>query len=286
MVMMAIGLASSTQEVAFNLFARAKSPAGCVSSYDGPFQASIVGLNKVDSESLKKRTACGSGSQLLVTLSNGVLTDAQGRTGYIASNYQFQFDAPPQHGTLVDSGFSVCRNGTLALGDSTLFYQCTSGAFYNLYDRSWADQCSPVNLQVMPCSEIESVADVPAGKIVDTQMMQTTLVTVLKDGQPQVVPTVVPIPICQIGDGQVQGRTTPCAELPVPGPTSYEPEPTPSSPAPTAPSTSVAVTTATIPATTASTLASSSPTQVAAVAAGRAPSLVALVVVVAAAVVV
>ncbi|KAF6820399.1 covalently-linked cell wall protein [Colletotrichum plurivorum] len=41
-----------------------------------------------------------------------------------------------------------------------------------------------------------------------------TVVTVIEDGQPQVVPTTVPIPICQIGDGQIQGHTTPCGELP------------------------------------------------------------------------
>ncbi|KAF6833778.1 covalently-linked cell wall protein [Colletotrichum musicola] len=43
---------------------------------------------------------------------------------------------------------------------------------------------------------------------------EATVVTVIEDGQPQVVPTTVPIPIYQIGDGQIQGHTTPCGELP------------------------------------------------------------------------
>jgi len=241
----------------------------------------------------------------MVTLSNGVLTDATGRTGYIASNYQLQFDAPPQHGTLVDSGFSVCANGSLAIGDSAVFYQCTSGTFSNLYDRWWADQCSPVNLQAMPCGDVESIADAPAGKVVGTQMVQTTLVTVLKDGQPQVVPTVVPIAICQIDDGipswlsldiffaysfanfsffsvsgQIQGHTTPCAELPAPKPSAPAP-PSPGSPeaAPSAPATAPAETT---PATTVAPPASSSeptPTDVAAGAARTSGvALVALVI--------
>ncbi|KAF6803112.1 covalently-linked cell wall protein [Colletotrichum sojae] len=43
---------------------------------------------------------------------------------------------------------------------------------------------------------------------------EATVVTVIEDGQPQAVPTTVPIPICQIGDGQIQGHTAPCGELP------------------------------------------------------------------------
>lgn len=99
--------------------------------------------------------ACESEGTLAITLADGVLTDAKGRTGYIASNYQFQFDAPPQAGAIYTSGFTFCGNGTLALGGSNVFYQCQSGDFYNLYDRSWAAQCSPVTislLQLQTCS--------------------------------------------------------------------------------------------------------------------------------------
>ncbi|KAL8730710.1 MAG: hypothetical protein Q9166_003902 [cf. Caloplaca sp. 2 TL-2023] len=99
--------------------------------------------------------ACKSEGTLAITLADGVLKDAQGRTGYIASNYQFQFDAPPQAGAIYTSGFSACSNGTLALGGSNVFYQCLSGNFYNLYDRQWAPQCSPITinlLQLQTCS--------------------------------------------------------------------------------------------------------------------------------------
>ena len=57
---------------------------------------------------------------------------------YIAANYQFQFDAPPQAGAIYTTGFSLCSNNSLALGGSAIFYQCLSGSFYNLYDRDWA----------------------------------------------------------------------------------------------------------------------------------------------------
>ncbi|ORY17329.1 hypothetical protein BCR34DRAFT_611064 [Clohesyomyces aquaticus] len=40
----------------------------------------------------------------------------------IVANYQFQFDAPPQAGAIYTGGFSVCPNGTLAIGGSRNLY--------------------------------------------------------------------------------------------------------------------------------------------------------------------
>ncbi|KAK4693246.1 hypothetical protein P7C71_g4114, partial [Lecanoromycetidae sp. Uapishka_2] len=102
-----------------------------------------------------KMVACDRPGELAITLDNNILTDAKQRTGYIASNYQFQFDGPPQAGALYTAGFSFCANNSLALGGSNIFYQCLSGDFYNLYDRKWAAQCSPVTistLQLEQCS--------------------------------------------------------------------------------------------------------------------------------------
>ena len=93
--------------------------------------------------------ACYQDGALAITLEDGVLKDQQGRTGYIAANYQFQFDGPPQAGAIITAGFSVCNNGSIALGGSTVFYQCLSGSFYNLYDRYWAAQCSPVTISII-----------------------------------------------------------------------------------------------------------------------------------------
>lgn len=93
--------------------------------------------------------ACKTNSTLELTLADSILTDSEGRTGYIAANYQFQFDKPPQAGAIYTSGFSVCANGSLALGGSNIFYQCLSGSFYNLYDRLWAPQCSPITLETL-----------------------------------------------------------------------------------------------------------------------------------------
>lgn len=98
--------------------------------------------------------ACTTNSTLALTLRDGVLTDSRNRTGYIASNFQFQFDDPPQSGALYTAGFSLCGNGSLALGGSAVWYQCLSGDFYNLYDRYWAAQCEEVtisSLQLVSC---------------------------------------------------------------------------------------------------------------------------------------
>jgi hypothetical protein len=238
----------------------AAAPSGCSGSFPGKFEVAIIELGKRDVVP-EKRDTCGGESVLVASLSDGVLLDALSRTGYIASNFQFQFDGPPQAGALLTAGFSVCSNGSLALGGSTVFYQCLSGDFYNLYDRHWAAQCSPVHISVIACGSATQKGDgqviqVPDGQIVGSTMVATTIVTVLPDGQPQVVPTSVAIPVCQIGDGQLQGHTTPCALVPlptvtakpvtqisdgqiqVPPPTAAVPPPAVSAPAPSAPAAS------------------------------------------------
>lgn len=93
--------------------------------------------------------ACRTNSSLEISLNNGILTDSVGRTGYIAANYQFQFDKPPQAGAIYTAGFSLCANGSLALGGTNVFWQCLSGSFYNLYDRDWAAQCSPITIETL-----------------------------------------------------------------------------------------------------------------------------------------
>jgi len=96
---------------------------------------------------------CFFDSSLNLTLSDGQMLDSQGRTAYIASNYQFQFDAPPQAGAIITAGWSMCEDGSLALGGSNIFYQCRSGDFYNLYDRWFADQCEAITLQTIDFKE-------------------------------------------------------------------------------------------------------------------------------------
>lgn len=111
--------------------------------------------------------------------------DNKNRTGYIASNHQLQFDSPPQAGAIYTAGFSVCGNGTLALGGSAIWYDCLSGTFYNLYDDSQGQQCSEVFLETLPASSSST----------------TSAASQLSDGQVQATP------VSQISDGQVQATT-------------------------------------------------------------------------------
>ncbi|KAM0259359.1 hypothetical protein ACHAQJ_003391 [Trichoderma viride] len=192
-----------------NVSPRDGAVGGCSSSYNGKFEVTIGKLNKRD---VQKRS-CDNPDALLLTLEGGVLKDAKNRTGYVASNYQFQFDGPPQAGSLYTSGFSACSNSSLALRGSAVFYQCLSGSFYNLYDRHWAPQCEPVEILIMACDGNRggNGGNSGGGEVtVGTKIVKTTIVTAIADGQPQVHVSTIAIPICQIGDGQIQGHTTPC----------------------------------------------------------------------------
>lgn len=94
--------------------------------------------------------SCKNDGTLSLTLNDGVLTDGKGRIGSIVSNRQFQFDGPPpQAGAIYAAGWSITKDGNLALGEQDIFYQCLSGTFYNLYDQKVAEQCSSVYLQVV-----------------------------------------------------------------------------------------------------------------------------------------
>ncbi|WPK23684.1 hypothetical protein PUMCH_000926 [Australozyma saopauloensis] len=94
--------------------------------------------------------ACTTDTVLQLSLKDGILRLEGDRIGSIVSNHQFQFDGPtPQHGAIYAAGWLVTPNGVLSLGGSTLFYQCTSGDFYKLYDELIGAQCSPVQLDVI-----------------------------------------------------------------------------------------------------------------------------------------
>ncbi|KAK5710679.1 hypothetical protein LTR15_012835 [Elasticomyces elasticus] len=131
----------------------ASAPADCKASYDGTF--SIQTVNVTTASKVKRQAD----DTLVMTLADGILKDSKGRTGYIADNRQFQFDAPPQTGAVYTAGWSVCSNGSLTIGDDSVFYQCLSGTFYNLYDENYlnAAQCSQVYINVIAGSGSSSL---------------------------------------------------------------------------------------------------------------------------------
>ena len=90
-----------------------------------------------------------SNTPLGISLYNGILTDENGRTGFIASNGQFQFLRPPPLNATYTAGFSLCENNSLALGSSAIWYQCISGAYYNLYDTPQGDHCGQIYIEIL-----------------------------------------------------------------------------------------------------------------------------------------
>ncbi|KAK5119334.1 hypothetical protein LTR85_007690 [Meristemomyces frigidus] len=203
-------------------------PAGCSSSYSGKFEIQVVNVTGSAKREVQKRQD----TALVISLANGVLTDAKGRTGYIAANNQFQFDGPPQTGAIYTSGWSVCSNGSLALGASSIFYQCLSGTFYNLYDESTGAQCSPVYIDVIgtgstsaaasQTSDGQITASAVASQETDGQITASAVSSAVceyTDGQPQVTGCVTQIsdgqiqatsaaaPVSQISDGQIQATS-------------------------------------------------------------------------------
>jgi hypothetical protein len=205
LVLLSVVAVSAAQGITSPVAPTATAPAECKPTWPGNFEIAILDMPAEQETGQKVRRqdrACSSTGILVAALSDGVIKDAQDRTGYIASNYQFQFDAPPQAGAIYTAGFSVCGNGSLMLGDSSVFYKCLSGDFFNLYDRNWAAQCSPVEISVLPCDSNMTDPDPGNGQIVGTQVITTTVVVPLSDGQPQVITTTVPLPLCQITDGE------------------------------------------------------------------------------------
>ncbi|KAK6201451.1 uncharacterized protein RJT21DRAFT_35303 [Scheffersomyces amazonensis] len=98
--------------------------------------------------------ACTSNTTLQMTLTNSILRDSSDRIGCIVSGHQFQFDGPvPQYGAIYAAGWSITDQGQLALGESTKFFQCASGEFYNLYDQPIGYHCQPVTLDVVELIE-------------------------------------------------------------------------------------------------------------------------------------
>jgi hypothetical protein len=136
---------------AFTAAVVAQTPPGCTENSDGTFVIQPVNITSAPGQMDKRQVRNICGSTPIITLENGVLTDQQGRTGGIVANSQFQFDELTQEGSLFLDGFSICGNSSLAVGGSTIFYQCLSGTFYNLYQQSQGKQCNEIYINTIPC---------------------------------------------------------------------------------------------------------------------------------------
>ncbi|GME81346.1 unnamed protein product [Ambrosiozyma monospora] len=139
----------------------ADSSLGLSSSLDGTYGVVIEDYTESYYRKAKRdtisnlETHCSSDGALEVTLSDGVLTDANGRIGSIVSNNQFQFDGPPpQSDYIYAAGWAVDDDGILYLGEYDDFYKCLSGDFYNLYYQSIDNEaCTEVQIKLVSLTD-------------------------------------------------------------------------------------------------------------------------------------
>ncbi|KAL9003740.1 MAG: hypothetical protein Q9188_003404 [Gyalolechia gomerana] len=135
----------------FAVAVSAQNPEGCSSDFDGTFVIQPRNISNAPGQFDKRQSRTVCGATPIVTLEGGVLTDQDGRTGSIVANSQFQFDDPVQQDALFTSGFSICQNNSLAIDGSTIFYQCLSGTFYNLYQQRQGAQCNEIYINTIAC---------------------------------------------------------------------------------------------------------------------------------------
>lgn len=145
------------QAVSEGIAPSAAAPSGCQPNFSGNFTLNTASI----ADTQKNQVSEVVDSAVTVTLKNGILHDSLGRTGDIVANHQFQFDGPPQAGSIYTGGWSICANDSLALGGSAIFYKCASGNFYNLYDISIGDQCIPCYIVIAPVTQASPTTGSP-----------------------------------------------------------------------------------------------------------------------------
>lgn len=145
------------QAVSEGIAPSAAAPSGCQPNFSGNFTLNTASIANTQKNEVSEVVD----SAVTVTLKNGILHDSLGRTGDIVANHQFQFDGPPQAGSIYTGGWSVCANDSLVLGGSAIFYKCASGNFYNLYDISIGDQCIPCYIVIALVTQVSPTTSSP-----------------------------------------------------------------------------------------------------------------------------
>jgi hypothetical protein len=99
---------------------------------------------------------CDANGVVLRFAGDGLLRDQLNRIGYIADNYQFQFDLPVQAGGFGEREFGEYTDPNtgdvfLTWRGSTNFFKCRSGSFDNLYSVSVGGQCRVTRIMIFHC---------------------------------------------------------------------------------------------------------------------------------------
>ena len=139
------------------------APSGCNSSYTGPFH---LALGAAPDNNEQRRDI------LVAHLSQGVLQDSHGGIGTIASNRQFQFQSPPQEDAVYTNGWSVCKNGSIALGGSNVFYTCPKDGSRNVFDRIVDSKCQEARVNIFTTGSVAPVSEFIDGQVRVTDSIQ------------------------------------------------------------------------------------------------------------------
>ena len=116
------------------------------------------------------------------TLADSILTNIgynSNGIGYISANQSLQFDHTPPIDAVYTAGFSSCPNGSLALGNSTIFYQCFDGNLGDFFDTAVSSTYQAITILINPCSAIASIGNsgVNPTTLTTAHALRTTLET-------------------------------------------------------------------------------------------------------------
>lgn len=149
----------------------------CVDSLADEFAMNVIYAAPLPAHFVNNKAV----SNLGINLVNGTLIDNLDRLGSIVANRQLQFDAYGQAGSIYTAGFQACgppEKRLLALGGSTTWWGCVSGAFMNLYDSNIAPQCIPLQLSLLnnqnPGGDLNAADFSPAASASQAVIISTT----------------------------------------------------------------------------------------------------------------
>lgn len=116
-------------------------PPGCITTFDPPVYLRSINITGEIPNDLW-RVECEGEPDCQFTLTNSVLTTLDGKTRYITcDNYIAGTEDRSESCVKYDHGFSICVNGSLAIGESVVWYHCPNlTSFFQVLNSTSCDQ--------------------------------------------------------------------------------------------------------------------------------------------------
>jgi hypothetical protein len=118
-------------------------PADCSVDYLGAFNIGFtpVDPSSEDDDEMRSKHKLATRTLVSLELTDGYLVDDQQRMAYIDDRDMLQFEMYPRSPQF-NAGFSICKNGTIALGNSALWYRCRAGAYSTIFRAKPDSDCA------------------------------------------------------------------------------------------------------------------------------------------------